>query len=151
LKVNRYEIANTLFNEGFNCAQALLVAYGTGLGISRDTALKIASTFGGGIGRTGETCGAVTGALMIIGLKYGITKPDFENKVRTYNIVEKFIHQFMDRNDARSISCNKLIGFRISPDRQLTRIEMDTIRKRCPHYVQDAARIIEEILGAQDE
>jgi C_GCAxxG_C_C family probable redox protein len=150
MKVNRYEIANTLFNEGFNCAQALLVAYGTGLGINRDIALKIASTFGGGVGRTGETCGAVTGALMIIGLKYGITKPDFENKMRPYNIVEKFINQFKTRNNAHSISCNELIGFRIFPDRPLNRSERDIIQKRCPQYVQDAARIIEEILGDQD-
>jgi C_GCAxxG_C_C family probable redox protein len=78
--VTRIKAANELFNRGYNCAQALLATFGVDLGLNRDMELKIASPFGGGISHMGETCGAVTGALMIIGLKYGMTEPNFEKK-----------------------------------------------------------------------
>ncbi|MDD2550794.1 MAG: C-GCAxxG-C-C family protein, partial [Bacteroidales bacterium] len=63
-----------LFKSGFNCSQAVLAAFSEECGISRETALKIACPFGGGIGGYGRTCGALTGGLMVIGLKYGATK-----------------------------------------------------------------------------
>ena len=59
------------FSDDLDCAQALVSTYGPELGLDRETAIKVADAFTGGIGRTGETCGAVTGALMVLGLKYG--------------------------------------------------------------------------------
>ena len=70
--MSNVETALTCFKEGHSCAQAIVVVYGPKLGLDRESALKIASTFCGGLGMTGETCGAVTGALMVLGLKYDI-------------------------------------------------------------------------------
>jgi C_GCAxxG_C_C family probable redox protein len=144
--VNRIKAANELFNRGYNCAQALLASFGVDLGLNRDMALKIASPFGGGIGRMGEACGAVTGGLMIIGLKYGITEPGFEKKMKTYEVVSTFIEQFKNRNKSRSIFCSELISFRMNQGKTLKQEEKDIIQTKCPRFVQDAAEIIEEIL-----
>ncbi|MHA2216743.1 MAG: C-GCAxxG-C-C family protein [Candidatus Hodarchaeales archaeon] len=73
---NRLERVKSSFAQRDNCAQAIISVYGEYLGADHDTCLKIASVFGGGINRTGNMCGAVTGALMVIGLKYG----DIETK-----------------------------------------------------------------------
>jgi C_GCAxxG_C_C family probable redox protein len=128
--VNRIKTANELFNRGYNCAQALLASFGGDLGLNRDMALKIASPFGGGIGRMGEACGAVTGGLMIIGLKYGITEPGFEKKMKTCEVVSTFIEQFKKRNKSRSIFCSELIGFRMNQKKTLKQ-EEKAIRSGC--------------------
>ncbi len=149
--MNKIETVLSLFNQGFNCAQALLVTYGAGLGLERDTALKIASTFGGGMGRMGETCGTVIGALMIIGLKYGITEPGLARKMEANEFVEKFAKEFKARNSSHSIVCSELLGFHMSPERDLNLNERNIIKAKCPQYVQDAAEIIEKILGYPEE
>jgi C_GCAxxG_C_C family probable redox protein len=99
----------------------------------------------------GETCGAVTGGLMIIGLKYGTTEPDRENKMRTYEVAAAFVNKFKALNSSRSIACNKLIDFRIDPGRELNQGERATIIEQCPQYVSNAARIIEGILNNYHE
>ena len=65
------EVAVEKFLSGYNCAQSILFAYGPELGLDGETALKVATGLGGGIGRRGETCGAVTGGILVLGLKYG--------------------------------------------------------------------------------
>ncbi len=93
----------------------------------------------------GETCGAVTGALMIIGLKYGAANiNDKPLKAKTYEFVEKFVKRFKVRNN--SIICRDLIGFDIGSKKDLTTDEWAVISKQCPEYVADAAEILEEIL-----
>lgn len=145
--MNRIETANELFMQGYNCAQALLTAYGVDLGLDRHAALRIASVFGGGIAHKGETCGAVTGALMVIGLKHGGIAPDPDKKMKAYEIARKFVETFEARNNPGSIMCNELLGFRIRPGLSLHRNEEEIIKQKCPKYVQDAAEIIEGILG----
>ena len=63
------------FNQDFNCCQSILMTFGSECGLDKETAIKLGSPFGGGIVRTGEVCGAVTSALMILGLKYGKSEP----------------------------------------------------------------------------
>ena len=139
--MNKPEIAQALFKEGFNCSQALLAAYGTDLGIERDIALKIAGAFGGGIGRMGETCGVVTGAFMIIGLKYGaINAKDKTAKAKTYEVAKAFVSSFEAINN--SVKCRELLGFNISTKPDSGKI----ISKQCPKYVVDAVAIIDKIL-----
>jgi C_GCAxxG_C_C family probable redox protein len=78
--MTRIEESVAYFREGFSCSQAIVAAYAPSLGLDRDTALKIASGFGGGMGRLAETCGAITGAFMVLGLKYGSAASDREAK-----------------------------------------------------------------------
>jgi len=70
--MSRVEEAVSCFADGFSCSQSIVSTYGTEFGVDREKALKISTGFGGGMGRLGGTCGAVTGAIMVIGLKYGI-------------------------------------------------------------------------------
>ena len=80
--MNRVERAVSSFKEGFRCSQALLSTYGVQFGLNREVALRISEAFGGGMGRMGETCGAVTGAFMVIGLRYGKTRIEDERAKR---------------------------------------------------------------------
>ena len=70
------EKAMSLFKEGYNCSQAVFLTFSDELGIDRDTALKLSSSFGGGMGRLREVCGAVSGMFMVAGLKEGYSEPD---------------------------------------------------------------------------
>ncbi len=113
--------------------------------MDHDTALKIGNAFGGGIGRTGETCGTVTGALMIISLKYGTANvDDTASKMKTYKLAKGFMRQFKEMN--HSMTCRDLIGFDISLKEELTPDDWVIILRQCPKYIADAAGILEGIL-----
>jgi C_GCAxxG_C_C family probable redox protein len=144
--MNRVERAVSCFKEGFSCSQAILSTYGEQFGLNREMALKVSGAFGGGMGRMGKTCGAVTGAFMVFGLKYGKTKvEDEQTKERAYNLVKEFVDKFRSRNG--SIVCRELLGCNIStPDGMKIIREKKLITTLCPKFVQDAAEIIEQIL-----
>lgn len=144
--MNRVERAVSCFKEGFSCSQALLATYGTQFGLSRETALKVSGAFGGGMGRRGETCGAVTGAFMLIGLKYGMTEPeDEQTKEDIYGLVNEFVDKFKSRNG--SIMCKALLGCDIStPEGMSLANKKKLFVTLCPKFVRDAAEIIELIL-----
>jgi C_GCAxxG_C_C family probable redox protein len=137
------EIALSRFADGFNCSQSVLSAYGGQFGIDDETALKLASGFGGGMGRMAGTCGAVTGAFMVLGLKCGGTSPDREAKERIYARIRQFADQFKARNG--SLMCKDLLGCDISTAEglELARSRFSTT---CPKFVRDAAEILEEML-----
>ncbi len=143
--MDKIEIADLLFNQGFNCAQALVSTYSTELGLDRDTALRLASPFGGGIARLGDTCGAVTGALMIIGLKFGTTDhKDKEAKAKSYKVSDEFIERFKARNT--SINCGELLG--VDPKSSYLSIPgvSSIIKGRCTGFIRHAAEILEAVL-----
>lgn len=144
--MSRAELAVSIFKEGFNCSQAILSAYAEQLGLDREMSLKISGAFGGGMGRMGEICGAVTGAFMVIGLKYAKTRAeDEEKKEKTYRLVKEFVSRFKNRNG--SIVCRELLGFDISTPEGMKQIkERNLFSVLCPKFVQDSAEILEEIL-----
>jgi C_GCAxxG_C_C family probable redox protein len=115
-------------------------------GIDQETALKIASGFGGGMGRMAETCGAVTGAMMILGLRFGGTTPDREAKESVYARIRDFADRFQARNG--SLVCRILIGCDIStPEGYEMAQEKSLFTTTCPKFVRDAAEILEEMLA----
>lgn len=140
------ENAVSCFKEGFSCSQAVLSAFAQQFGLDRETALKVAGAFGGGMGRMGETCGAVTGAFMVIGLKYGKTRAeDEQTKEKAYSLVKEFVEKFKSRNG--SIVCRELLGCDLStPEGARIAKEKNLTATVCPKFVQDAAEIIEQIL-----
>jgi len=144
--MSEVERAVSTYKEGFCCSQALLSTYGTQFGLDREIALKVAAAFGGGINYMGETCGAVTGALMVIGLKCGNTKAkDRKAEKKTYKMTREFVDRFKSRNG--SIRCKDLLGCDISTPEGRELQKKDKLFKTvCPNYVQDAAEIIEQIL-----
>jgi C_GCAxxG_C_C family probable redox protein len=101
------------FTNGFSCSQAVCLAFAEDFGIDRETALKLSCAFGGGMAHSGNTCGAATGALMVIGMKYGRTRlDDMVAKEKTYEVTNAFMTEFLRRN--HSLNCTDLIGHNLS-------------------------------------
>jgi len=144
--MDRAKRAVEVFQEGFSCSQAVLEAFSETMGLDREIALKISQSFGGGMAHRGETCGAVTGALMVIGLKYGRTKADdAEAKEQTYATVHEFIKRFKDKYD--SIVCKEILGYDVSNDKEFKQAqEEEVFQSICPNLVQSAAEICEDLL-----
>ena len=140
--MNRVDRAVSSFEEGFSCSQAVLSTYGPRFGLGGETALRVATAFGGGMGHMGETCGAVTGAFMVIGLKHGrIRAEDEETRDKAYGLVTELADRFKSRNG--SIVCRDLLGCDIGTPEGLALAREKNV---CPGFVRDAAEIIEEIL-----
>lgn len=136
----RVNDAEELFKEGFVCSQAVFAAFSDMFGVDKNNALRLASGFGAGIARKQEVCGAVSGAIMLIGMKYGKTSgKDLEAHEKTYEVVDCFCSKFIERN--KSINCYELLGCDIS-----TANANGLIKKLCPKYVKDSAEIISELL-----
>lgn len=144
--MSKVESVVSMYREGFVCSQAMLSTYGTKFGLDREIALKVAAAFGGGMGRMGETCGAVTGAFMLIGLKYGnIKAKDKKARRKTYELVKEFVSRFESRHG--SIKCKDLLGCDISTREGWNSAKKNKLFKTvCPKYVQDAAELVEQIL-----
>jgi len=144
--VTSEEVRKTLacFKDGFNCTQALLSTYGPQFGLDRESAVRIARAFGSGMGM-GETCGVVTGALMVIGLKHAGQKvKSLFTKDRTEAITREFVARFKARNG--TTVCRELLGCDVSLVEGLKTAKKEKhFKKRCPKFVQDAAEILEEI------
>ena len=107
--MNHGEKAEKLFLDGYNCAQSVLCAFEDVTGFELETAAKLASSFGGGLGRMREVCGAVSGASMVLGLTKGYCDPkDFEAKKAHYARVQEFARRFKEQNG--SIICRELLS-----------------------------------------
>ena len=134
------------FAAGFSCSQAVFAAFSAELGLETEQALKIAQPFGGGIAGTGSTCGAVTGAFLVIGLKHGRTRPeDAAAKERTYRLVREFIRRFRERHG--SIVCRELLGVDLgAPEGHEEARQRGLFSDRCPRFISLAVDILEEIL-----
>jgi C_GCAxxG_C_C family probable redox protein len=109
------------------------------------TALRVACGFGGGCARLGLTCGAVTGAYMVIGLKYGKVKADDNDaKEKTYAFVQEFSERFVERN--KSLNCKELMGCDLgTPEGRVKVKEQNLVATICEKVVRDAAEILEKI------
>ncbi len=144
--MTREEKSLEYFKGGFNCAQATAAVFADKFLIDEQVLLKIAAPFGGGICRMGETCGAVTGALMAIGLKYGADNiNDKESKEMTYQKAQEFIMKFKQKNG--TVYCKELLGCDISTEegKKISK-EKDLHNSLCPKFVKDAVAIVSEII-----
>ena len=144
--MSKAEKAKKQFVKGFSCAPAVFSTYSEEFGLEKELALKIACGFGGGIGRMGRTCGAVTGAVMVIGLKHGqADADDEESRQETHKLVKEFIDKFTALHG--SVECRELIGYDLSDSAGLKSArESGVFEKKCHGLVYDAARILEDIL-----
>jgi C_GCAxxG_C_C family probable redox protein len=138
------EDAAGLFANGYNCAQAVFGAFCAGDGLDRETGLKIANGFGGGV-RCGDVCGAVSGAIMAIGLKCGFyIEKDLEQKAYCNKKSMEFIEKFVAEHGSQI--CRELLGvdIRRPEDHNLpeARVKHKTV---CPILVRSAVRILEDI------
>lgn len=133
------------FKKQYNCCQCVFAALAEDVGFDRDTALKIAACFGGGM-KCGEACGAVTGVLMAIGYKYGdTTENDIFAKQLAYNKSLEFIDKFRDKNG--SILCRDLLGYDMrNPEEMLKVMQKGLHISVCSRLITDAVDISTEIL-----
>jgi C_GCAxxG_C_C family probable redox protein len=138
--------ALSTFDEGYSCSQSILSSFAPELGLDREMALRVATAFGGGMGHRGDTCGAVTGAFMVIGLKHGRVKAeDRDVRDRAYALVNQFVEAFEARHG--SIVCRELLGFDLStPEGEQLAEERWPDDMPCREVVRDAASILEELL-----
>jgi C_GCAxxG_C_C family probable redox protein len=141
------ERALSTFDEGYNCSQSVLSAWAAELGLDREAALSVATAFGGGMGHRGDTCGAVSGAFMAIGLKHGrLRADDEETRDLAYSLVNRFVEEFESRHG--SVVCRELLGFDLStPEGERLAEERWPDDMPCRGLVKDAAEILEELLS----
>jgi len=140
--------AKDLFEQGYNCSQAVFGAFAEELGVDFDVALKLSSSFGGGMGRMREVCGAVSGMLMVAGIKYGYNSPsDDVSKAEHYRLVQELANEFKEKHD--SIICRELLNLNVeidSPEPSPRTAEYYKTRS-CADFVYDAAEIIENYMN----
>jgi C_GCAxxG_C_C family probable redox protein len=135
--------AEARFAQGFNCAQAVFSFFAARYGLDETAALKMASLFGGGVSRRGELCGAVSGALLALGLARGASTP--EGKEEAYRLGQEFMRQFDARH--HSLLCRDLLGYDISqPGIREQARQAGVFKTRCPVFVRDAAEIVQTML-----
>jgi C_GCAxxG_C_C family probable redox protein len=137
--------ALSTFDSGFNCSQSVLTAFCNDFGLHDEMAFRVACGLGGGMGRMAKTCGVVTGAFMVIGLKYGQTQSDDKAaKEKTYGLVKTFADIFAKEHG--SIECRELLACDINtPDGLKTANENNLFKTICPKYVESAVKILEKI------
>lgn len=134
------------FQGGLNCSQAVLAAYAEDYGVELESALKIACGFGGGMGRMGHTCGAVTGAVMVLGLSECGPDPRASTaKGHTYGRVQEFLSRFQAMHS--TTDCRDLLDCDIStPEGYAEATGQGLFQAKCPKFVEDAVEILEDLL-----
>jgi C_GCAxxG_C_C family probable redox protein len=144
--MSRVDQAVDSFAQDFSCAQSVFTAFADPADVSRETALRLAAGFGGGLARSGEVCGAVTGAVLALGLRHCGTPPtDPQAKVAAYPPVQEFLRRFRALHG--SLLCRELLGADLGTEEGRRRSQEEgLVRQRCPAFVRDAARIVEELL-----
>lgn len=146
--MTKREKAMALFKEGYNCSQAVMGAFAEDMGMDMDTALMLSSSFGGGMGRMREVCGAVSGMFMAVGLKLGYSDPkDNDAKKAHYKRIQELAERFKKRN--RYIVCRQLLGLEGQDTNPIPAERTQEYYKKrpCAELVGDAAEILEEFLA----
>ena len=144
------EKARALFLEGYNCAQAVFCAFDDPTGLDRETSARLASSFGGGMGRMREVCGTVSGALLVLGLLCGYADPgDAKAKTEHYHLIQEFARRFREING--TIICRELLqGVKTKPGNDPEARTPEYYASRpCLRHCGEAAEIVDELLREQ--
>ena len=136
--------AAELFLEGYNCAQAVAVAFCDVTGLDVKATAKLMSSFGGGMGRMREVCGAVSGMLMVAGYLYGYDSAQSEGKMEHYALVQELAGKF--REQAGSIVCREILKNPPSDPNPTPRTEAFYKERPCARLVILAAQILDEYI-----
>jgi C_GCAxxG_C_C family probable redox protein len=130
-----------------NCAQSVFTAFSADLGLDEKTAYSLAQGFGGGMGHTGGTCGAVTGAYLALGLDNPASKESPRQSLdKTYALVGEFNRQFKKLHG--SMNCTELLGYDLSKQEELVKArEAGVFTSKCPTFVGDATKIVDTLLA----
>ena len=144
--MSKAEIADKVFQTN-NCAQAMLAAYAKDYGLDADTALSVAVGFGGGMGRLQETCGAVSGAIMALGLNSRFKEGDGRDKIdEVYAKVRSFVEDF--KREKGTIKCRELLGCDLLSEEGHKYFVEHKLRENCRGYIKLACGLLEKYLSA---
>ena len=149
--MTRAERAEAYFKEGYNCAQAVALTFQDLMGVDKETLLKLSSSFGGGLGRLREVCGAVSGMAFVMGSVSGYSDPkDTEGKTAHYSRLQDMAAKF--KKYTGSIVCRELLGGAPAGGAPEARTEAYYKKRPCAALVRLAAAIVaEELLSEHDE
>lgn len=152
---DRIQRAVDNFKQGYNCAQAVTAAFADLYSLTEEQALLVSASFGGGIGRMREVCGAASGMFILAGMQTGTTDPkDSKGKEYNYQVVQQLASEFRKRNG--SIICGELLGLRKPAENSTQQFTDTKPEERTPEYykkrpcvkmVEEAARIFTEYLS----
>jgi len=138
------ERAITKFSEGYNCAQSVLGTAFEHWNGKSELVPKIATGFGGGIGRCGSVCGALTGGVMAIGVKYGTNKSSIEKRLKVYELSRKLYRQFELRHG--SVNCRELIKYDLSNPKEFEEARAAKIsEKKCHNFIKTVMEFLENL------
>lgn len=144
--MNKNEQAMNYFENGCNCSQAVLMAYAEELDIDKDIVQRVAVTFGGGMSKAGKTCGCLSGALMVLGLKYGAKSAEIISKrIESYNQGGNFIKLFNERFGATD--CKDLIKLDLNNKSDMEKAQKNVFGSRCKNMVGITVELLEEVLN----
>ncbi len=145
--MDKTEEARALHERGANCAQAVLCPFAGELGAEREACLRIATGFGGGMGRLAGICGAITGGVMVLGLAYGMRGPEEkEPKEETYRLVRELARRFSEAHG--TVVCRELLGVDIgTPQGMAAARGANLFKTRCNMFIDDAVGIVRDILA----
>jgi len=139
--MTKVEIAENIFKTR-NCAQSVLAAFAEDYGLEKEKALQTAVGFGGGMGRLQETCGAVTGAIMVLGLSSGYKESDGREKINdVYSKVRSFVSDFSAKKG--SVKCRELLGCDLTTPEGQKYFDEHKLRRECEGYIRLACELLE--------
>ncbi len=140
------EQAVAFYKQGYTCTQSILASFAGRYDLQQNLAFRIGEPFGAGTSCTGDMCGSVTGAIMVLGLQHGSPlSGDDSARLYTYQRVHDLIHRFQEIHG--SIQCTDLLGYNLSDPQQFQTVsEKGLFVHRCPIFVHDAAQILVEML-----
>jgi C_GCAxxG_C_C family probable redox protein len=143
--MERIERVVQLFENGLNCSQAMLVVFGEPHGLDIETAKRLGRPLGGGMGRLGRVCGAVSGAIMVLGLAQQAAMDEGEARNDIARLIQELVRRFEERHG--TTLCNGLLGADMSTEAGMRKIKEEQLVPRlCPAFVRDAAEILSELL-----
>ena len=148
--MSKAELAAENMKKGYNCAQSIVKAFAGEVGIENEEDLiKIAASLGGGMGRNGHVCGAVSGAALILGKKYGNSQPaDVQAREKAYNTTNLLLEAF--EKEHQSVMCKDLISINMKNPEELKKArEAGVFQNQCPLFVRSSGRLLEKLLESE--
>lgn len=146
--MTRRERAVSAFMQGYNCAQSIVLAFADLLPVDESALSRLSSSFGGGMGRLREVCGAVSGMFMVAGLLYGYDGPEVgQVKAEHYAKIQELAHRFEEKHG--SIVCRELLGLAVRRDVPVPEARTAEYYKKrpCPEMIGEAAEILEQFIN----
>ncbi|MCF0145536.1 MAG: C_GCAxxG_C_C family protein [Eubacterium sp.] len=149
--MKRNEIGKSYFLQGYNCAQAVVLAFKDVFDIEEEELVKLVSPLGGGMGKLREVCGAVSGMMIVIGQYYGYSDPkDAQTKAKLYATEQEAAKLFAEKNG--SIVCRELLGLTRKQDSPVPEERTKEYYKKrpCADLVSDAVEVLIQVLGLKE-